>query len=148
MFKKIVVGVDGSERAKTALQIACDIGRHYDSEITLIHVPHAETAAFMMGGLGGYYSDITRPAFSEIEIAGEQVLHEAMRIAREAGCKRLKTHMPHGDAAAEILAHANEIGADLIVTGRRGLGGIASLVMGSTTHRINHLAACACLSIP
>jgi len=55
--------------------------------------------------------------------------------------------MPHGDAAAERLIHAEEIEADLIITGRRGLSGISSLVLGSTTQRVNHLAKCATLSV-
>lgn len=55
--------------------------------------------------------------------------------------------MPHGDAATEVLLHADEIEADLIVTGRRGLSAISSVVLGSTTQRINHLAKCACLSV-
>ncbi|GFE65505.1 universal stress protein [Litoreibacter roseus] len=147
MFKKIIVGLDGSEKAETATRIACDLAQKYGSEVTLMHVPHAETAAFVVGAVPGYHAAITKPSFAEIEKAGQKVLDHAREIAADAGCKTVKTHMPHGDAATEILAHAEDIGADLIVTGRRGLNSISSLVLGSTTQRINHLAKCACLSV-
>ena len=147
MFKKIIVGIDGSDQAAEATRVACDLAKHYSAELTLMHVPHAETAAFVVGAVAGYHAAVTKPSFEEVEAAGTKVLEAAEATAKAAGCTSVKTHMPHGDAAAQILAHAEDIGADLIVTGRRGLGGITSLVMGSTSHRISHHAKCACLSV-
>jgi nucleotide-binding universal stress UspA family protein len=147
MFRKIIVGLDGSEKAKQAARVAFDLGKHYGGTVTLVHVPHAETAAFVVGAVSGYHAAIMRPTFDEIERAGQRILDDALIIAAEMLFKDVETHMPHGDAATELLLHADEISADLIITGRRGLSGLSSLVLGSTTQRINHLAKCACLSI-
>lgn len=147
MFRQIVVGMDGSEKAKQAARIGCDLAKHYSGTVTLIHVPHAETAAFFFGSMAGYHASIAQPTFMQIEEAGQRVLGEGLKIADLVGCKSVKTHMPHGNAATEILSHATEIKADLIVTGRRGLGRVSGLVLGSTSQRINHLAECACLSV-
>lgn len=149
MFRKIVVGVDGSEPAKTALRIACDLARRYDGELALVHVPEADTTAVSMAGIGGYYAAVTSPALSEIEMAGARVMQRAQDIAKEEGCARVSAHVAPGEAdpATEIVAHADRIGADLIVTGRRGLGGMTGLLLGSTTRKINTQARCACLSI-
>ena len=148
MFKQIIVGLDGSETSKTAARIACEMANHSSGTVTLIHVPHAESAAFIVGAVAGYHAAITRPTKEEVEAAGQKILDEGMSIAKEMGCKSVQTQMPHGNAVTEILNLADEIGADVIVTGRRGLSGITSLVMGSTTQSINHHAGCACLSIP
>ena len=147
MFYQLIIGIDGSDLSKNAVRVGADLAQHYSSAVTLVHVPHAETAAFVVGAVAGYHAATTMPSFDDIEEAGQKVLSEAMAIAAEAGLKEVKTHMPHGDAGAEILKHADDIGADLIITGRRGLSGISSLVLGSTTQRINHLAKCATLSI-
>ena len=147
MFRQIIVGLDGSEKAKKAARIAYDLGKTYGGGVTLVHVPHAETAAFVVGALSGYHAAITKPSFEEIEKAGQHVLDEAVKIAEDMSFENVKTHMPHGDAANELLRHADEIDADLIITGRRGLSGVSSLVLGSTTQRINHLAKCASMSI-
>ena len=147
MFKQIIVGIDGSEKSKLAIQVGCELANQSSGTITLVHVPHAETAAYVVGAVSGYHAATTMPSFAEVEEAGQKVLDEALEIASEAGCKDVKTHMPHGDAATEILEYSNKIGADLIVTGRRGLSGISSLLLGSTTQRVNHLAKCACLSV-
>lgn len=147
MFRQIIVGLDGSEKAKKGARIGCDLAKYYAGTVTLLHVPHAETAAYVVGAVAGYHAAISKPNFADIEKAGQIVLDEGLKIASDVGCKSVETHMPHGDAAAELLLYADEIDADLIVTGRRGLSGVASLVLGSTTQKVNHLAKCACLSV-
>lgn len=147
MFRQIIVGLDGSEKSKKAARIGFDLARHYAGNVTLVHVPHAETSSYVVGAVSGYHTTITEPNFEELEKAGQKILDEAVEIAHEMGFDRVKTLMPHGDAATEILLHADEIDADLIITGRRGLGGLSSLLLGSTTQQINHMAKCACLSM-
>ena len=45
-----------------------------------------------------------------------------------------------GHAAREIIADAREHEADVIVMGSRGRGDLAGLVLGSTAHKVIHLA--------
>lgn len=147
MFKKIVVGIDGSKTSENALRLACDLAKKYKSEIYLVHSPQPQTVAFALGAVAGYHTATTMPSHEEVVSAAEKVLDSAKSIAAEYGQEITKSRMELGDAADEIIACAEECGADLIVTGRRGLGSVSSLVMGSTTQRVNHLAKCACLSI-
>ncbi|MFL4471121.1 universal stress protein [Tateyamaria armeniaca] len=147
MFRRIIVGLDGSEKSKKGARVAYDLSKVYSGKVTLVHVPHTETAAYVNSLLPDYYAGLATPGFHDIDLAGQKVLDEALEMAADVGFDAVKTHMPHGDAASEILLHADEIGADLIITGRRGLGRISSAVLGSTTQQINHLAKCACLSI-
>lgn len=147
MFKNIVVGVDGSETSEVALRLACDLAQKYDSEIHLVHTPQPHTVAFAMGAVAGYHTATTMPSAEEVKAAAEKILNEGKAIGKNCGQVITQTHMKRGDPAEEIIACADECGADLIVTGRRGLGSIGSLVLGSTTQKVNHLAKCACLSV-
>jgi nucleotide-binding universal stress UspA family protein len=45
-----------------------------------------------------------------------------------------------GHAAREIIEDAREHGADVIIMGSRGRGDLAGLVLGSTAHKVIHLA--------
>lgn len=147
MFGKIVVGIDGSETSENALRLACDLAQKYNSEIHLVHAPQPHTVAFALGAVAGYHTATTMPASNEVEEASKKVLNAAKTIAKECGHEIAQTYMKRGEPADEIIACANKCGADLIVTGRRGLSGIGSLVQGSTTQRVNHLAKYACLSV-
>jgi nucleotide-binding universal stress UspA family protein len=53
----------------------------------------------------------------------------------------------YGNATREILQLANEISADIIVMGSRGLSDFAGLVMGSVAHKVLHLARCPVLVV-
>ncbi|MEQ3711616.1 MAG: universal stress protein [Tateyamaria sp.] len=147
MFKTIVVGLDGSEPAQHALRLACDIAGKYDAALHIVHTPQPQTVAFAMGAVAGYHTATTMPSPDEVRAAGEKVLAEGIQIAADAGQSVAGSLQKLGDAADVMIEYANECGADLIVTGRRGLGSIGSLVQGSTTQRVNHLAKCACLSV-
>jgi nucleotide-binding universal stress UspA family protein len=147
MFKDIVVGLDGSETSEKALRIACDLGKKYGSAIHLVYTAHPETVAIPVGAVAGFHAATTMPSAAEVKAAGEKVLASGVAIAKECGQKITKTHFEHGKPADQILACADGCGADLIVTGRRGLGAISSLLLGSTSQQVSHLAKCACLTV-
>jgi nucleotide-binding universal stress UspA family protein len=143
MFKKITVAIDGSEASKNALRIACDLAGKYGSKIHLVHSPQMETTAYAVGA----GAMIVTPSQKELDATGAKILKEAVAVVKDCGQKIAKTHLAHGNAADQVLHCANEWGADLIVMGRRGLGSFGSLVLGSTSLRISHLAKCACLTV-
>ena len=147
MFRKIVVGLDGSKTSENALRLACDLAQKYDSEIHLVHTPQPQTVAFAMGAVAGYHTATTMPSDAEVKEAAEKILNSGKAIAQEYGQAITQTHMERGNPADEIIGCAKGCGADLIVTGRRGLGSLGALVQGSTSQRVNHLAECACLSV-
>lgn len=147
MFNRIIVGTDGSKPSETALGLACDLAQKYNSEIHLVHTPHPQTVAFALGATTGYRVATTMPSDEEVEIACKKIIERGEEIARTYGLNIKKSYTERGDAAEHIIACAEECDADLIVTGRRGLGGVGSLIQGSTTQRVNHLAKCACLSV-
>jgi nucleotide-binding universal stress UspA family protein len=60
-----------------------------------------------------------------------QTIREPPAPATGAASRR-----PVGEPAMALLARADEIGADLIVVGRRGAGGFEALRLGSTAHQV------------
>lgn len=147
MFKKIVVGVDGSATSENAVRIACDLAGKYGSDIYLVHTPQPQTVAFAMGAVAGYHAVTTMPGPDEVVEAANRIVQNATAVAKECGREIADTYSDQGDPGTQITECAREVGADLIITGRRGLGSIGSLVQGSTSQRVNHLAKCATLSV-
>ncbi|APX10805.1 universal stress protein [Tateyamaria omphalii] len=147
MFSKIVVGVDGSETSDNAVRIACDLAGKYGSEIHIVHTPQPQTVAFALGAVAGYHAVTTMPSHDEVVKAAQKIVDAATDVAKTCGSAVVSTQIEQGDPGAEITGFAQKVGADLIVTGRRGLGSIGSLVQGSTSQQVNHLAKCATLSV-
>ena len=147
MFGKIVVGFDGSETSENALRLACDIAGKYGSELHVIYTPQPQTVAFAMGAVAGYHAVTTMPAPAEVKQANDKMISAAQAVVDACHQPLAQTHIGDGDPADAIVACAETCGADLIVTGRRGLGALGSIVQGSTSLRVNHLAKCASLSV-
>ena len=147
MFGKIVIGIDGSEASQTALRVACGIAKKFDSELHLLHFAQPQTVAFAMGAVAGYHAVTTMPSEAEIKEASEKIVQAGVDIAKGEGITPANTVAGRGDPGHEITAYADAQGADLIVTGRRGLGNVGALVLGSTSAEISHKAKCAVLSV-
>ncbi|WP_298913935.1 universal stress protein [uncultured Roseobacter sp.] len=147
MFSKITVGFDGSKPSENALRLACDLAGKYAAEIHIVHTPKPETVAFATGAVAGYHVATTMPSAEEVEKTAQKLLSTAIEITKEAGLPSVATHIEHGDPAQSLLDTAETLGSDLIVTGRRGLGNLSALVLGSTSQKVSHLATCAHLTV-
>lgn len=147
MYEKIVVGIDGSDISERALGAACELAKKFDSEIHLVHTPQPKTVAFAMGAVAGYHAVTTMPSEEEVVKAANKVIDQGKIIAGKHGHKITQSYIERGEPAEAVVECAKNCGADLIVTGRRGLGAVGALVQGSTSLRINHLAKCASLSV-
>jgi len=147
MFNTIVVGFDGSDMSERALRLACDLGRKYQGDVHLVHIPQPQTVAFAMGGMAGYSTVTTMPSQAEINAGNEKMVAAAEDIAKECDLALAQTHIESGDPGDVMVRYAELSDADLIVTGRRGLGALGSMVQGSTSLRVNHLAKCPVLTV-
>jgi nucleotide-binding universal stress UspA family protein len=76
----------------------------------------------------------------------DQTLRAAAMELQVAG-RRVAKAPRDGDPAGEILAAAAETGADLIVVGSRGQGGLARLLLGSVARNVLYGAACSVLVV-
>ena len=75
------------------------------------------------------------------------MLDEQVERIREAGGSVAQTHIRTGEAAAEIVALAEEMGAGLIAMGSRGLGGIRRALIGSVSAAVVPHAHCPILVV-
>jgi nucleotide-binding universal stress UspA family protein len=147
MFKTICVGYDGSGPSENALKVACDLAGKYGGKIHIVHTPHPETVAFALGAVPGFAVAATMPSLEDTKKAAEALLDRGRTSAAEAGQSEVVTHVGEGDVARALTDYAASVSADLIVTGRRGLGNLSALVLGSTSQAVGHHATCAHLTV-
>jgi nucleotide-binding universal stress UspA family protein len=147
MFGTICVGFDGSAPSENAIKTACGLARTFGADVHIVHTPRVESVGYVMGGIGGFYETPPMPSEAELIEAAEVMLKKATEVAEVAGVDGVTTHIGTGEPGEALVQAANDCGADLIVTGRRGLGNLRSLVLGSTSQTVSHLAECAHLTV-
>lgn len=137
-IRRIVAATDFSEAAALGVAWAVSIARAHNAGLTLVHaveppLPAAELA--------------TPPppqVMAEILAAAREGL--AAEAARLTGVT-VETEVVEGLAGSAVARLAEELEADLLVTGTRGKTGLAHLFLGSTAERIVQRAACPVLAV-
>tara|TARA_R110002094_G_scaffold30508_7_gene42990 strand:- start:88 stop:534 length:447 start_codon:yes stop_codon:yes gene_type:complete len=147
MITSIVVGFDGSEAAERALRMACEIAEKFGAALEVSHTPKDETVAFAAEAISGFYVGPNAIQPELLTEAADKMKARAKEIAADVGFGPLSIYIGHGDPADDLLKRAEVVKADLIVTGRRGLGNLRGLLLGSTSHDISSRATCACMTV-
>jgi nucleotide-binding universal stress UspA family protein len=131
----IVVGIDESEPSVRGLRKAIDMATALEAELHVIHAVHIPGT--LLAVLNQVPADIV-----QIEKAQrDSVWAVADPLLEEASIEVKRVDL-NGYPADAVVEYAEGIGADLIVIGSRGRGELAALFLGSTSHRILHLADC------
>jgi len=126
MFRKILVAIDGSEPANRAFEEAIGEARVWKAEIHVVYV--VESGLFSSLPMDNTLEII----YSVLQKEGEDIL-AAARKKGEAADVTVTTHLRQGHAGSQIVALAEELGADQIVLGSYGKSGVDRLLLGSVT---------------
>ena len=81
-----------------------------------------------------------------LESESQHMVDETAERFRTAGIPAT-AKVREGETAAEILDEAKETGADLIILGSRGVGGLSRLLLGSVARRVLVHAPCSVLVV-
>ena len=138
MFKKILVGVDGSEHGLRAAKIAGEMARKMGSELYLVAAYDVLPTDFGET----YLEEILAKRMSQAENIIAAALRECGKIEGT-----ITKEIMEGPPAEAILSVADTRGVDLIIMGTRGLGRIASLIMGSQSLKVVSQAQCPVLLV-
>jgi nucleotide-binding universal stress UspA family protein len=132
-MKKILIATDGSPAALQAVELGLELAEEQGAEPTFVHVaPTADVlpvAGFAMAG------PVSVP--HELDEHDRTSLDEALALAEERGIEA-RSRLLVGAPATQVVAFADEIDADLIVVGSRGLGAIGSTLLGSVSRKVLH----------
>ena len=145
MFKTILLAYDGSDHAQNAMKTAAGMVKAFDAKLHISHTPQIDTPAIVLGAM----IDVVpaRPSDAQVKEAGKHLMEKALGEAKSLGVSIVQIHLGRGHPPAEILEVADKINADLIIMGRRGLGSIRSLALGSTSLSVSHGAKCVCMTV-
>ena len=137
MVSNILVAIDGSSLARTALDFAVDLAPRYGASLLLVHAfPHVSDL------LGTPQHEHLLAARTLI---GQQLLEAARTQVGDAA--PVEIQLVEGPAAQAILRIAADAGCDMIVMGSRGHGQLSGLLLGSVSSVVAQRAECPVLIV-
>jgi nucleotide-binding universal stress UspA family protein len=133
----VVVGVDGSDGARAALEFAAHEAQMRNARLQIVCAWEIPPIVYAEGFAPGIDASTLR-GFAE---GAETIVREAATTAKELEPSvETDGKVVEGQPADALLGAGR--GADLIVVGNRGHGGFASLLLGSVSHQVVQHAAC------
>ncbi|HLV81130.1 MAG TPA: universal stress protein [Chthonomonadaceae bacterium] len=138
-FRKILLATDGSDGAGKAAQMAAALAGKFDAALVALSVFHPQAV----------YPGVSKEDL-EPEVYAERVRVKVAERTAEALSKldaRYTFRQETGHPAEKIVQIAAEEDFDLIVLGRRGLGGFQAMLLGSVSDRVAHHAPCPVLVV-
>jgi nucleotide-binding universal stress UspA family protein len=139
MYKRILVGYDGSEGSKKALEHAIQLTKELGAAVT---------ALWVRGSLPHYPETVDE--VEEEREAGETFLEAITRdltaFSKTYGVE-IRADSKSGHPAKTIVDYAKEHGFDLIVLGHRGHSGLWGSFLGHTTDKVSENAHCSVLIV-
>ena len=150
MFSKILVGIDGSEYSRNAVNYALDLAVKYGSELFLLaivpsKVHHGDSSGVFGMVTPSYFDEYKKEAekwFEEIinHINKETTIDTSTRVKSEVITTPFST-------PASILNYAEERDVDLIVIGTRGKSGLKKMLLGSVASDVVTYSYCPVLVV-
>jgi nucleotide-binding universal stress UspA family protein len=136
-METIVVGVDGSECARSALEFSAREAALREARLRIICAWEVPPAVFA----GGFAPGLDQSTIDGFRDGAETVVHEAVAAVKQLqSTVECEGKTVQGQPAEVLLEEARD--ADLIVVGNRGHGGFASLLLGSVSHQVVQHATC------
>ncbi len=134
MYDKIVVGTDGSATASKAVEHAASLAAATGAQLHVAMVTPSIPMVVAPDMLiaSAEWTDATKQA--------TQTALEAAAATAAAMGAEVSTHQLSGDPADALLALCEDIDADLLVVGSRGMQGARRFLLGSVSNRCAHHA--------
>jgi nucleotide-binding universal stress UspA family protein len=142
----VILCYDGSEAAGHSIALAAPLLAGRRALVAYVYRPAGETA-IPIGGVpvGSAPEEVERSALEH----AHTISRRGCEIARDAGFEAEPAHVPaHGRVADTIVELARREGAEIVVVGARGLGGVKSALLGSVSGGLVHSGAVPVLVVP
>jgi nucleotide-binding universal stress UspA family protein len=130
MYERILVALDHSAVSEHVLAAAKELASMSKAKVWVLHLREREVIAQL--------GDVPAETEDEATQAVNGAVKELTGLGVEAHGEVRDTTFGH--AAREIMADAKEHDVNVIVMGSRGRGDLAGAILGSTAHKVIHLA--------
>lgn len=144
MSKRFVVGYDGSEESKRAVQFAVTQAKSADAAIVIAHVLEWSPYSFLTPEELEERHKRRKEELSRAETA----LMAPIKDSLSGSGVTVETEMRYGHVADTLAKIAKDVGAEQMFIGRTGESGLTARVFGSVAGSLAQVAPVPCTIVP
>ncbi len=141
MYKRILVGLDGSKHGLNAAETGIGLAKACGSEVHFLTVTRPYKVSPQLRKYLQAENLLGEPKYVMDEMT-QSIVDEAQDMAERAELKNFKTEVREGKPARAIVDYADANDVDLIIVGSRGIGDIEAALLGSVSQKVSMLAHC------
>jgi nucleotide-binding universal stress UspA family protein len=148
-FRTVLAAVDGSTHAIKTVEVAADVAQRYGAKLVVLHVVAPIFGGRVRDELANFarMEHMEQTEYEMLQELGQAIVQSAQLSARQIGITNVEAVVEVGDPASVIVDITRARSADLIVLGRRGLGTLTGLLLGSVAHKVIQLTDTPCLAV-
>jgi len=147
---RILAATDGSESANRAVELAARLTKELNGRLKIIHIVNERDVN--PDQLSDYALSEHSTSAEVLNAFSEEKLKIARQRAEALGVSDVQSasllELEAGAVAETIIDAASRDESDLIVLGKRGLGRLSGLIVGSVSQKVVCVAPCAVIVVP
>jgi nucleotide-binding universal stress UspA family protein len=140
---RVLVATDFSPASGAALDFAKTLATRFGASL---HVLHVLEDPYVTGAFAAEIYAPPPPGLRESWLRSAEETMAMLVSEADTAAFNITSDVVFGPIARTIVERAAQIGADLIVMGTHGRGGVAHLLMGSVAERVVRTAGCPVLT--
>ncbi|XP_052677759.1 universal stress protein YxiE-like [Crassostrea angulata] len=146
--RTVVVAMDGSDQAIKSFKWFCNSIKHDNDKVVMVYAVEVYGGIYSTQWLNVPYSgDALRKMIDKQHEEIKQKLHKFAEIMKKEHASGTVRSVQAEDPGEGIIRAAEELGADLIVIGSRGMGVVRRTILGSVSDYVlqhSHIPVAVC----
>ncbi|MCI0634859.1 MAG: universal stress protein [Actinobacteria bacterium] len=146
MYKRILVGLDGSSHGLRTAEMAARLAATFGAELHLLTVTRPYEVSLEVQGYLETENLLGEPSYV-LDEETQTIVDKAKAIAEQNKVRKVLTVVREGKPAGVLVDYANGYQMDLLVVGSRGVGELEAALLGSVSQKVSQLAGCSVLIV-
>ena len=146
MYKRILVGLDGSAHGLRTAETAARLAAKFGAELHLLTVTRPYEVSVEVQGYLETENLLGEPSYM-LDEATQAIVDKAKAIAEQNKVRKVLTVVREGKPAGVLVDYATGNQMDLLVVGSRGVGDLEAALFGSVSQKVSQLAGCSVLIV-
>ncbi len=146
MYKRILVGLDGSSHGLRTAETAAVLAARLGAELHLLTVTKPQDVSHEVQEYLEAENLLGEPRYV-LDENTQAMVDKAKAMADQNKVKKIQMVVREGRPAAVLVDYAKNHKMDLLVVGSRGLGAVEAALLGSVSQKVGQLAGCSVLIV-